>query len=327
MRHCALFLSAVLLAVSCGQAHQGPITVNIDRAMKKPFSTRDLYARADAIPLHCPDGTVFGREGHGVMDIAADRFFLLDKEKNGILVFDWDGIYITTVKSEQAIIDFSVYQERILDVLTENAITEYATKDGALLESYPLRNGEMILKSVARVDEDSIALLGCLDGEMYDCGYLIDRNYFYSLPRPAPDYLLTHATVPASEMQDSRYFRCGDAVYSFLSRSGQIDRFTGNDFIVPAYQWDFGKRSPTFTNAQKSADLVYLAFDLDGQRLVLIYDLKDGDYKIVRQTDFPLGVIYDGSYYYCCSASRLPDLLHSALPEETSGPVIIRYAL
>ena len=68
-------------------------------------------------------------QGETLLEVAADRFFLLDK--NEILVFDGTGDYLTTIRSSEKIIDFSAYGDRVLDVLTEGAITEYDIKDGS----------------------------------------------------------------------------------------------------------------------------------------------------------------------------------------------------
>jgi len=308
MRRAIIILFTALLAVSCvGRSEK--VKVDIDKALKKLLDARDLYSEVKVIPLRCPEGMAVGQE-KVVLDVAADRFFL--QGRNGILVFNGAGDYVTSISSEEPIIDFSVYRDRVLDVLTAGAITEYDIKDGALLETYPIRDNDVVLTSVARVDDDSIDMTGYLDGTAYDCGYLVDRAYFYAVARPAPDYLVSHAYVPAVEIQNSRFFRCDGSVYNF-QRSGWIFGYTGNDFIYPAYQWDFGKRSPTFTNAQKTADRVYLAFDMDGKDYVLVYNPDNGKYNVVENKAFPLGVIYDGCNYYC--------------RPEGNGWVIVRYKL
>ena len=309
MRRAILILLSALLAVSCvGRSEK--VKVDIGKALKKPADARELYSEATVIPLHCPEGMTVSLEGKVVLDVAADRFFLLGR--NGILVFNGAGDYVTSISSEEPIIDFSVYRDRVLDVLTAGAITEYDIKDGALLETYPIRDNDVVLTSVARVDDDSIDMTGYLDGTAYDCGYLVDRAYFYAVARPAPDYLVSHAHVPAVEIQDSRFFRCDGSVYNF-QRSGWIFGYTGDDFIFPAQEWDFGKRSPTFTNAQKTADRIFLAFELDGKDYVLVYNTGNGKYNVVESETFPLGVIYDGSNYFC--------------RPEGAGFVIIRYSL
>ena len=308
MRRAIIILFTALLAVSCvGRSEK--VKVDIDKALKKPVDARDVYSEVTVIPLRCPEGMTVGQE-KVVLDVAADRFFLLDR--NEILVFDGAGEYVTSITSEEAIIDFSVYRDRVLDVLTAGAITEYDIKDGALLDTYPIRDNDVILTGIAKVDDDSIDMTGYLDGTAYDCGYLVDRAYFYSVARPAPDYLVSHAYVPAVEIQNSRFFRCDGSVYNF-QRSGWIFGYTGNDFIYPAYQWDFGKRSPTFTNAQKTADRVYLAFDMDGKDYVLVYNPDNRKYNVVENKTFPLGVIYDGCNYHC--------------RPEGDGWVIVRYKL
>ena len=295
MQRAVILLLTALLAVSClGRSER--IKVDIDKALRKQVDVRKLYTEATEIPLHCPEGTTLGQEGKVVLEVAADRFFLLNK--NEILVFNGAGDYVTSITNEDPIIDFSAYRDRVLDVLTSGAITEYDIKDGARLITYPIPDNDVHFTSIARVDDDSISMTGYLDGTAYDCGYLVDRAYFYSGPRPAPDYLVSRAYVPAAEMQDSRFFHCDGAVYNFLCQSGWIFRYTNDDFIFPAHEWDFGKRSLTFTNAQKTEDRIYLAFDLDGKEYVLIYNLDNGKYSVVESKAFPLGVIYDGSNFY-----------------------------
>ena len=171
----ALILLLALLAVSCvGRSER--IQVDIDKALKKQVDGRKLYTEATAIPLHCPEGKTFGQERKVVLEVAADRFFLLDQ--NEVLVFNGAGDYVTSITSEEPIIDLSAYRDRVLDVLTSEAITEYDIKDGALLETFTLRDHDVHLTGVARVDDNSISMTGYQDGTAYDCGYLTDRSYF-----------------------------------------------------------------------------------------------------------------------------------------------------
>ena len=312
MKRVFCFLFTALLAVSCWLGHSDRFKVDIDKALKRRVDVGKLYSEATVIPLRCPEGTTVGQTGKVVLEVAADRFFLLDQDE--ILVFDWAGNYLTSIRSSEQIIDFSAYQDRVLDVLTAGAITEYDIRDGALLDTYPIRDNDVTLVSVVRVDEDTIDMAGYRDGVVHDCGYLFDRMDFYTVPRPVADYRV-EAYIPAAEMQNHRFFRCDGEVYGFLSRSGQIDRYTGNDFIFPSYYWDFGKRSPVFTNAQMLGDRVYLAFELDGKDCVLVYDLNKRKYQVVESDTFPLGVIYDGSNYYCRLASQ------------GEGLAMIRYSL
>lgn len=296
MKRVCLFLLAGLLAASCGPGRFDPLKVNLDRALKHPAGARDVYTEATAIPLRCPKEIDLGRELK-LLDVAPDRFVLLDAGKNEILLFDGDGRFVTTVWRAETILDGSVYRDQVLEVLTEDAILEYSTADGAFLAAYPIRDRDVVWKSVARVTENGISMIGTRDGTAYGGGYLIDRDYYYSEAWHAPDYLISRAHLPADEVENSRFFRCGDTVYSFLSRSGQIDKYSEDYFVCVPYQWDFGRRHPVFTNVQKTADRLYLAFELEEERAVLIYDLKSHRYKSVLQSEFPLGIIYDGCNY------------------------------
>ena len=296
MKRFFILLSVGLMAVSCW-GHSDRLKVDIDKALKHPGRAQDVYAEAVAIPLHGPEGITLGQE-IGLLDVAADRFFLLDKKKNEIVIFDRNGECVTQITMADTVVDFSVYRDLVLDVLTEDAITEYSATDGAFLAKYPIQDNDVMLKRAARVTEDGFFMLGTKDGYAYDGSYLISKNHFYPAARPAPDYLSTHSFVPASECQNSRFFRCDGIVYSFGSRSGQIAQYTEDYFICVPYQWDFGKRAPVFTNAQKTTGKIYLAFALDGKEYVLVYNLNNRKYKVVEYDTFPLGVIYAGRNYY-----------------------------
>ena len=296
MKRFFILLSVGLMAVSCW-GHSDRLKVDIDKALKHPGRAQDVYAEAVAIPLHGPEGITLGQE-IGLLDVAADRFFLLDKKKNEIVIFDRNGECVTQITMADTVVDFSVYRDLVLDVLTEDAITEYSATDGAFLAKYPIQDNDVMLKRAARVTEDGIFVLGSKDGYAYDGSYLISKNHFYPAARPAPDYLSTHSFVPASECQNSRFFRCDGIVYSFGSRSGQIAQYTDDYFICVPYQWDFGKQAPVFTNVQKTTEKIYLAFAMDGKDYVLVYNLNNRKYKVVEYDTFPLGVIYAGRNYY-----------------------------
>ncbi len=302
MKRLFIILSVGLMAVSCW-SHSDRLKVDIDKALKHPGRARDVYVETIAIPLQGLEGIALGQEIR-LLDVAADRFFLLDKEKNEILIFDRNGECVTLITMADSVIDFSVYRDRVLDVLTEDAITEYSATDGAFLAKYPIQDNDVMLKRVARVTEEGIFMLGTKDGYAYDGSYLISKNHFYPAARPAPDYLSTHSFVPASECQNSRFFRCDGIVYSFGSRSGQIAQYTDDYFICVPYQWDFGKQAPVFTNVQKTTEKIYLAFALDGKDYVLVYNLDDRKYKVVEYDTFPLGVIYAGRNYYFSPSDR-----------------------
>lgn len=302
MKRFFILLSVGLMAVSCW-GHSDRLKVDIDKALKHPGRAQDVYAEAVAIPLHGPEGITLGQE-IGLLDVAADRFFLLDKKKNEIVIFDRNGECVTQITMADTVVDFSVYRDLVLDVLTEDAITEYSATDGAFLAKYPIQDNDVMLKRAARVTEDGFFMLGTKDGYAYDGSYLISKNHFYPAARPAPNYLSTHSFVPASECHNSRFFRCDGIVYSFGSRSGQIAQYTEDYFICVPYQWDFGKRAPVFTNAQKTTGKIYLAFALDGKEYVLVYNLNNRKYKVVEYDTFPLGVIYAGRNYSYSPSDR-----------------------
>ena len=214
MKRFCYFLLAALLAASCGPGRFDPLMVDLDRALKHPLSARDVYEEAVAIPLQ---GVSPGQEAV-LLDVAPDRFVLLDGGKNEILLFDGSGRFVTAIACAETILDGSVYRDQVLEVLTQDAFFDYALTDGSLLAEHPFDNGGVALKSLARVDEDSVFMLGSKDGYAYGCGYIMGVNRFYSSANYYSNYLTTHAYAPASEIQNSRYFRCGETVYSFLSQ-------------------------------------------------------------------------------------------------------------
>ena len=294
MKRLCIILSVGLMAISCWN-HSDRLEVDIDKALKKRVDTRELYAQATVVPLHFSEGMTLDPESQPVMEVAADRFFLLDEENHAIRVFNWEGNYLTTISQTERIIDISAYRDQVLDVLTVGAISEYDIKDGSFLTTYQIPDNEVILTSLARVDDDSIDLKGYLNERAYDCGYLIGKNRFYTV---VDDF------YPAAEYQSGRFFHSNDSTFCFCAKSGDILFYTGDDFISPWYEWDFGKRAPVFTNVQKTTGKIYLAFTLDEKDYVLVYDLDDRKYKVVEYDTFPLGVIYAGKNYYFSPADR-----------------------
>lgn len=302
-------LIAGLLAASCGRVPSNLLQVDLDRALKHPAGMPEAYAQVEQIPLRLPEGVAAG-DG-AVLEVAADRFFVLDAERDRILVFDGTGDYLTTLACAEPVIDFSVYRDRLLDVLTAGGITTYSIADFAVRERHPIRDDEVALHAVARVDDDSITMCGTLDGQAYGCGYLVGLERFYSVHASA---------VAASDYERGRFFRCGDSTYYLCRRAGVIYGYTGDDYIHPAYGFDFGRRSPSLLRAQKADSRIYLALELDGEEFLLRYDLKDRHYRLFRRADggaaFPLGVIYDGSNYCLRPASA-----------DADDPVVLKYSL
>jgi len=327
MRRICFLLLAGLLAVSCGQDDFNRLKINVDKALKRPVRCAELFVKADVIPLRVPDGIRVG-QGETLLEVATDRFFLLNQERDAILVFDGAGECVTVLRSTEPVIDFSPYRDQVLTVLTAHTITEYAIQDGTVLASYPIQSDGFNLRCVARINDDSIYQLGDKDGKAYYFSYLISKRSFF--PTKLPSSL--NSTMEASETQSSRYFHDGDRCYSFLTQSGRIfgydasSGFSWIDFIP-----DFGKAEIRLTNAQKTGNHTYYAFERNGESGVLVCNYGNGMYKAVRKTVegsvFPLGVIYAGNNYYCCPAARLPEFLPDAPANGGEEHVIIRYAL
>ena len=89
MKRLFIILSVGLAALSCW-SRSDRFKVDIDKALKKRTDARELYSEASAIPFRFPAPMTPGRE-ISLLDVAVDRFFLLDGGKKEILVFDWDG--------------------------------------------------------------------------------------------------------------------------------------------------------------------------------------------------------------------------------------------
>ena len=99
-----------------------------------------------------------------------------------------------------------------------------------------------------------------------------------------------------------------------LKRQVDVRKLFTEATVIPLYCPE-GK---TFGQEEKvvlevAADRIFLAFDQDGKEYVLVYNLGNGKYYVVDYEAFPLGVIYDGSNYYC--------------RPEGEGWVIVRYTL
>lgn len=79
MRRICFLLLAGLLAVSCGQDGFNRLKINVDKALKRPVKSVELYAKADVIPL----GVIYAGNNYCCCPAARLPEFLPDAPADG----------------------------------------------------------------------------------------------------------------------------------------------------------------------------------------------------------------------------------------------------
>lgn len=307
----------------------------------------DICSSITITPLEQKDSMRFDATDELVMNTTGNLFIVLNKRYNSLLVYGGNGGYITSITPHQEVLDFCVFQDTYLDILITNGVIEYSLGDFTELHRFSFPDCTIELSSLDRRDNNVIVLAGFFKQIAYDCEYFINENTFIVMENPV---------CQASDYYKSRFFHKKDSTFFYYSTTGEITYYTSNDFICPVYRWNFRGRkyqidssvsggipAGRFTNVQKAEDKIYLQFRLKEEDYILIYDLSDGAYRVVHQTQegvfFPIGVIRNNENYYCCHSAFLSNYVVSELLDNDNQVnysdciannnelVIIRYSL
>lgn len=149
--------------------------MDLRKAFRQKTVAKDLYERVDVIPFRVPEGVRIDPE-ETMLEVMEDRIFLLNQEKDTILVFDGAGEYITAIRSEEPVIDFSPYLDQALTVLTVHTITEYAIRDGSALRNYPIRDNDIDLKCAPGLANNGLTCSAARPGKHMAAFIMLTRS-------------------------------------------------------------------------------------------------------------------------------------------------------
>ena len=297
-----LFFLSFFLLTACGQ---GPGTVYLNRALRRPVPLQELCSGRDSIPLRVPAGTVFEWPDQADLAVSGNYFFLPDRTGRKIGVFDREGGFVSQLAFEDPVVGFSVWQDRYLDVLTGNSLSVRPLDSLSRETVYPLMTEGITLTDMMRQREGVFYFKGNREGKAYDCFFFVDKDWFGSMEAGycAPGGM---------------FFRAEDTLH-YCSPEGRMFVYSSDDFIFPGYVWKVKGKVPEVSRAQMTQKNRYLAFTLGGVPCLFVQRRSDGRYVALHHTaegdPFPLGTIYD-SVNYC----YFP-------PSGAEGPVLMKYTL
>ncbi len=352
----SVFAAIIAAVVSCGYSEK--ITVKPDHPHK--VAIKDLFGARAVTPLCIPDSLHTVVPSKVKLDVGGGKIFILDNSAMGILVFTLDGSFVSRIADCGHITDFSIYDDKSLEVLSDTGnLASYSLDDLSVLRRYHLNGSEGVkLCAMHRFDDDLYVMSGYQDGLNCFCEYYVNDNKYYvcrdELAR------IAHAKNVSQIIGESRFFDQEGRTFLFYPHNGEIweDSYmkysTGEKvgpFVHPIYLWDFEEFNESvnavatgetdfndarlrFDNAQMSGQYLFLSFILDGNHRFLILDTNAGKARIVEFTKenirFPLGVIRDNINYFCCVEADLPDYcLPSEIQEyeNTSRLYLLTYSI
>lgn len=330
MKHTLPFLLIFIFitTLSCSYKNDGRIRINIASALKHKHSINELCTEVRVFPFNLSAQPNFVISPKPVISVSKRKVFILDSTATRIGIFDASGTLLKVLDAQEKIIDFFVYEGRVIDILTHRGVVEFSLlseniinwgENGGIANEY---------KAIGRRGENYIHLIGTLGDCLVDKSIILSSNkHFQGCVNPV---------AIAGDVNGNRFFESGDSLFFNYSTSGMVVLYTGDDFIYPIIEWDFGRNkgekiSPLFTNAQKMDMVFYFCIYYRGEEYLLIYDQCKEQYIVIDKTRegmrVPLGVISDGVNYVVCDVDTANKYLNSNLTDTSGKMVLLEYSL
>lgn len=326
----------MLILTSCSRKYTDithPIDMQEDLSDK--VSIHHLCRKIELIPLES-DGDRLG--GLGKMAVSDKRFFFQDGART-IRSWGMDGKRLKTFAVSADISDFSLYEDRAIEVLSGFNVFEYDIESFSMQNKIRIPDTTAVLTSLMRWN-GILHFVGYRGNRLFACEYYLDDDTYF----PIGENLIVRADLLQEVAAKSRYFRCGTDNYMFYAHSGSV--IYVSRFRSPKFGWelsgDDGTPPAIFDNMQMTASMLYGSFRWKGNRYLLMQEMWKERPTIIGQTKgglcFPLGVIRDNVNYYCCPASELDKYVsRKVLDKENAtrldslknkpGFVILKYTL
>ncbi len=298
--------SALFAVTGCGSSGtDAEAVIDLRKVSDGKVPIHDLYDTIEVVALEdAPGGLPLSD-----LSVTADRFFFKGGDRL-ILSYRQDGSLADSLNPGKAIVDYSIYQDRILDILFDGEIRAYRIPDLSLSRRSTL-DTVVTPTRLARRAENVMNLTGYKELKDYLCEYYFDTNKFYASPRIYDFEQPEQARTIAQRM---RYFYVDDKLIYLDPACGWL--WLSGEFCF-GYLWlDFKRKEGdklTVTYAQATDLNAYYALSLNGEEYFLVYDRTAKKGRLFKTTreglSLPLGEIRDGINYFCCPAAELPRYL------------------
>lgn len=289
--------------------------IDLRKVSKGRIPLRDIYDKIEVVPLdNAPDGLPLSE-----LSVTADRFLLKGGDRL-ILSYRQDGSLADSLNPGKAIVDYSVYQDKTLDVLFFAEMRTYHLPDLSLSGRNAL-DTLVTPTRLARRSEKVMVLPGYKGDKDYLCEYYFDTKKYYASPGKL-DGEKTKQIV-----KGMRFLRSENRLLLLYPNSGLI--WVCGEFTYGFLRPDFKRREGDMleiTYAQVADRNVYYSLLLNGEEHLLVYDQTTGKGRLLKTTreglSLPLGEIRDGINYFCCPADELPRYLTRDLLDSESASAV-----
>ena len=295
--------SALFGVTGCGSSgSDAEAVIDLRKVSDGKMPIHDLYDTIEVVALEdAPGGLPLSD-----LSVTADRFFLKGGDRL-ILSYRQDGSLADSLNPGKAIVDYSIYQDRILDILFDREMRAYRLPDLSLSARRTL-DTVVTTTRLARRAENVMMLPGYKGDQYYLCEYYFDTKKYYASPGRLEGGPTRHV------VKGMRFLYLKDRLVLLHPDSGWLwacGEFTSGFLWLDFKRKEGDKLSVTYAQA---TDLnAYYAVSLNGEEHFLVYDRTARKGRLFKTTreglPLPLGVIRDGINYFCCPAAELPRYL------------------
>lgn len=295
--------SALFGVTGCGSSgSDAEAVIDLRKVSDGKMPIHDLYDTIEVVALEdAPGGLPLSD-----LSVTEDRFFLKGGDRL-ILSYRQDGSLADSLNPGKAIVDYSIYQDRILDILFDREMRAYRLPDLSLSDRRTL-DTVVTPTRLARRSDNVMDLPGYKDEKNYLCEYYFDTKKYYASPgRPKGErtkhivkgmrFLYSKGKLLLLHPDSGWLWACEEFTYVFLSLD--FKQREGDTLEIPF--------------AQVTGQKAYYTVSLNGEGHFLIYDRETRKGRLFKTTreglSLPLGEIRDGINYFCCPAADLPRYL------------------
>lgn len=310
----------------CDASRSNDGLVNLRKVSDRRMSIHVFYDNIEVVCLDNVSEDAVSPPALSGLFVARDRFYFRDGDR-AILSYWLDGHLADSLNPGVPIMDYSIYQERIIDILSGDEVLEYSVpgfspRQKTLLESDDPDDSGVIPVKLARQTGDKMILLASRGNKDYLGEYYYDTKKYYVSPGKKGE---------GSESVSSRvqFLRYGDRLLTLYPNTGQL--WEQGEFLGHFLWLDFklGKKDMLeFVSAQVTDEKVYYSLLLNGEMLLLTFNRADRRYTLVKATQeglsLPLGIIRDGINYFGCPSKELSKYLKLDLLDSQSSVAMDR---
>lgn len=323
-----LIVFFILYFTSCTYRHYEVIGIDVAKSSKREMHFDDICTGIKIIPIQ--DSILYGK--HPKICVSDRSVFVLDEISNSVNRYGFDGLLEERISLSKKIVDFSIYKNEYIDILTSESIECYDFHSNKLICQLPVSDTISII-SVARWNDKEINFFGYNNNGDFVGTCNTEKGRLSCCMNRYP----ICREDGGQAISGSRFFHCGDELFMYYANSGNIWRFMM--FQSPGYIWDYSGDnhknivpflssyqyglSKHFHNVQMTSRMIYGVFEQDGNEMLFLFDRET--FRCVIQSylastpNFPIGCIEKDKNFFICHSSDLHLYISPSLLDEKSA--------